>query len=133
MIGECVEGGGARGGCSGGRGGGGVGRRDSSRGAWSLESGLSSAVRKERRARSRAVRRRDYRAELFLVSAREFFAMSCLDVMYQVFGPQPYFSSYSPYHHQVRLGPARTAFFFFFFFFLRCRFNTTRFLPENFN
>ncbi|KAJ4921639.1 hypothetical protein JOQ06_027720 [Pogonophryne albipinna] len=26
--------------------------------------------------------------------------MSCLDVMYQVFGPQPYFSSYSPYHHQ---------------------------------
>ncbi|KAI9547302.1 hypothetical protein NQZ68_018525 [Dissostichus eleginoides] len=28
------------------------------------------------------------------------FAMSCLDVMYQVFGPQPYFSSYSPYHHQ---------------------------------
>ncbi|CAG00147.1 unnamed protein product, partial [Tetraodon nigroviridis] len=25
--------------------------------------------------------------------------MSCLDVMYQVFGPQPYFSSYSPYHH----------------------------------
>lgn len=31
-------------------------------------------------------------------------AMSCLDVMYQVFGPQPYFSSYGPYHHQV--GPA---------------------------
>lgn len=28
--------------------------------------------------------------------------MSCLDVMYQVFGPQPYFSSYGPYHHQVR-------------------------------
>uniref|UniRef100_A0A3P9IC20 Vestigial-like family member 2a n=1 Tax=Oryzias latipes TaxID=8090 RepID=A0A3P9IC20_ORYLA len=26
--------------------------------------------------------------------------MSCLDVMYQVFGPQPYFSSYSPFHHQ---------------------------------
>ncbi|XP_053737052.1 transcription cofactor vestigial-like protein 2a [Synchiropus splendidus] len=26
--------------------------------------------------------------------------MSCLDVMYQVFAPQPYFSSYSPYHHQ---------------------------------
>ncbi|XP_014327034.2 LOW QUALITY PROTEIN: transcription cofactor vestigial-like protein 2 [Xiphophorus maculatus] len=26
--------------------------------------------------------------------------MNCLDVMYQVFGPQPYFSSYSPYHHQ---------------------------------
>ncbi|XP_029943249.1 transcription cofactor vestigial-like protein 2a [Salarias fasciatus] len=26
--------------------------------------------------------------------------MSCLDVMYQVFGPQPYFSSYSPYRHQ---------------------------------
>uniref|UniRef100_A0A8C6KH37 Vestigial-like family member 2a n=1 Tax=Nothobranchius furzeri TaxID=105023 RepID=A0A8C6KH37_NOTFU len=26
--------------------------------------------------------------------------MSCLDVMYQVFGTQPYFSSYSPYHHQ---------------------------------
>ncbi|XP_075869140.1 transcription cofactor vestigial-like protein 2a [Nelusetta ayraudi] len=26
--------------------------------------------------------------------------MSCLDVMYQVFGPQPYFSSYGPYHHQ---------------------------------
>ncbi|KAM3833850.1 transcription cofactor vestigial-like protein 2 [Diretmus argenteus] len=26
--------------------------------------------------------------------------MSCLDVMYQVFGPQPYFSAYSPYHHQ---------------------------------
>ncbi|KAK5879737.1 hypothetical protein CesoFtcFv8_022830 [Champsocephalus esox] len=46
--------------------------------------------------------------------------MSCLDVMYQVFGPQPYFSSYSPYHHQKlalytkmqdpqdsRLGPPR--------------------------
>lgn len=31
-------------------------------------------------------------------------AMSCLDVMYQVFGPQPYFSSYGPYHHQVGLG-----------------------------
>ncbi|XP_061899533.1 transcription cofactor vestigial-like protein 2a isoform X1 [Entelurus aequoreus] len=26
--------------------------------------------------------------------------MSCLDVMYQVFGAQPYFSSYSSYHHQ---------------------------------
>ncbi|XP_061563006.1 transcription cofactor vestigial-like protein 2a isoform X1 [Cololabis saira] len=26
--------------------------------------------------------------------------MSCLDVMYQVFGSQPYFSSYSPYHQQ---------------------------------
>lgn len=35
--------------------------------------------------------------------ARDFSAMSCLDVMYQVFGPQPYFSSYSPFHHQVRL------------------------------
>ncbi|CAG5973532.1 unnamed protein product [Menidia menidia] len=32
--------------------------------------------------------------------------MSCLDVMYQVFGPQPYFSSYSPYHHQI---PRRAA------------------------
>ncbi|XP_055362552.1 transcription cofactor vestigial-like protein 2a isoform X2 [Betta splendens] len=29
--------------------------------------------------------------------------MSCLDVMYQVFGPQTYFSSYSPYHHQLAL------------------------------
>ncbi|XP_066563771.1 transcription cofactor vestigial-like protein 2a isoform X2 [Amia ocellicauda] len=27
--------------------------------------------------------------------------MSCLDVMYQVYGPQPYFAAaYSPYHHQ---------------------------------
>ncbi|XP_048387433.1 transcription cofactor vestigial-like protein 2a isoform X1 [Stegostoma tigrinum] len=27
--------------------------------------------------------------------------MSCLDVMYQVYGPQPYFTAaYSPYHHQ---------------------------------
>lgn len=34
-----------------------------------------------------------------------FFAMSCLDVMYQVFGPQPYFSSYGPYHHQVGQSP----------------------------
>ncbi|CAN9507988.1 unnamed protein product [Ophioblennius macclurei] len=25
--------------------------------------------------------------------------MSCLDVMYQVFGQQPYFTSYGPYHH----------------------------------
>lgn len=34
-----------------------------------------------------------------------FSAMSCLDVMYQVFGPQPYFSSYGPYHHQVGRSP----------------------------
>ncbi|XP_078256311.1 transcription cofactor vestigial-like protein 2a isoform X2 [Rhinoraja longicauda] len=27
--------------------------------------------------------------------------MSCLDVMYQVYGPQPYFAAaYTPYHHQ---------------------------------
>ncbi|XP_008311741.1 transcription cofactor vestigial-like protein 2a [Cynoglossus semilaevis] len=26
--------------------------------------------------------------------------MSCLDVMYQVFAPQPYFTSYTSYHHQ---------------------------------
>ena len=34
----------------------------------------------------------------------ECLAMSCLDVMYQVYGspPQPYFATaYSPYHHQV--------------------------------
>ncbi|XP_041951337.1 transcription cofactor vestigial-like protein 2a isoform X2 [Alosa alosa] len=34
---------------------------------------------------------------------RCLFAMSCLDVMYQVYGPpQPYFAAaYSPYHHQL--------------------------------
>lgn len=42
------------------------------------------------------------RAAWFSAVLCDFFAMSCLDVMYQVFGPQPYFSSYSPYHHQVR-------------------------------
>lgn len=40
---------------------------------------------------------------LLHVRFRCLLAMSCLDVMYQVYGPpQPYFAAaYSPYHHQV--------------------------------